>query len=92
MATLGALVLMALTRPPALVYFRRCRVDHRPWPTVLAQALGLAGLLAFLGLTITNLATPTGGSRAAVGAVLVAFLAAEAAWSARHLFSIMEFT
>jgi amino acid transporter len=86
-ATLGVLTLMALTCLAVLVYFRRSQVDHRLWHTVAAPALGLAGLLTFLGLTITNFPTLIGGSAGlatAIGAVLVVFFAVGAAWSARR--------
>lgn len=83
-ATLGVLTLMALTCLAVLVYFRRTRVDNRPWQTAIAPALGFAGLLVFLWLTITNFPTLIGGSAGlatAIGAVLVVFFAAGAVWS-----------
>ncbi len=83
-ATLGVLALMALTCFAVLVYFRRTRVDTRPWQTVGAPALGLVGLLVFLYLTISNFPTLIGGSTGlavAIGAVLVVFFAAGAVWS-----------
>lgn len=83
-ATLGVLALMALTCLAVLVYFRRSRVDTRPWQTVGAPALGFAGLLVFLYLTISNFPTLIGGSAGlavAIGAVLVVFFVAGAVWS-----------
>lgn len=83
-ATLGVLALMALTCLAVVVFFRRSQVDTRPWQTRIAPALGLAGLLAFLWLTITNFPTLIGGSTGlavGIGAVLVVFFAAGAAWS-----------
>jgi amino acid transporter len=83
-ATLGVLALMALTCLAVVVFFRRTRVDTRPWQTLVAPLLGLAGLVTFLVLTITNFPTLIGGSTAlatAIGAVLVAFFGAGALWS-----------
>jgi amino acid transporter len=83
-ATLGVLALMALTCLAVLVFFRRTRVDARPWQTVVAPVLGLLGLATFLFLTITNFPTLIGGSpglAAAIGAVLVVFFAAGVLWA-----------
>ncbi|GAA3250783.1 APC family permease [Pseudonocardia petroleophila] len=85
-ATLGVLALMALTCLAVLVFFRRTGADRRPWQTVVAPGLGLAGLLVCLWLTISNFSTLIGGSTGlatAIGAVLVVFFVAGAAWSAR---------
>ncbi len=85
-ATLGVLALMALTCLAVVVFFRRSKVDARPWQTVVAPALGLAGLAVFLFLTITNFPTLIGGSAGlatAIGAVLVVFFAAGALWARR---------
>jgi amino acid transporter len=85
-ATLGVLALMALTCLAVLVFFRRTRIDHRPWQTVVAPGLGLAGLLVCLWLTISNFSTLIGGSAGlatAIGSVLVVFFVAGAVWSAR---------
>lgn len=83
-ATLGVLALMALTCLAVLVYFRRTRVDTRPWQTAGAPALGFVGLLIFLYLTISNFPTLIGGSAGlavAIGSVLVVFFVAGAVWS-----------
>jgi amino acid transporter len=85
-ATLGVLALMALTCAAVIVFFRRTRVDVRPWHTVVAPALGLVGLLVCLWLTISNFPTLIGGSpalAAAIGAVLVAAFVIGAVWSRR---------
>jgi amino acid transporter len=85
-ATLGVLALMALTCAAVIVFFRRTRADVRPWHTLVAPALGLAGLLVCLWLTITNFPTLIGGSPAlatAIGAVLVAAFGIGAVWSRR---------
>ncbi len=94
-ATLGVLALMALTCLAVLVYFRRTRVDSRPWQTAIAPALGLAGLLVFLWLTITNFPTLIGGSAGlatAIGAVLVVFFAAGALWSLNRPAAVIPVT
>ncbi|GAA1834445.1 hypothetical protein GCM10009836_10840 [Pseudonocardia ailaonensis] len=85
-ATLGVLALMALTCGAVLVFFRRERVDPRPWHTLIAPALGLAGLLACLWLTVANFPTLIGGSpalAAGIGAVLVLAFVVGALWSRR---------
>lgn len=74
-ATLGVLVLMALTCTAVLVFFRRTRTDDRIWHTVLAPALGFVGLVGCLGLTVANFPLLIGGSRGlalAIGGVLAA--------------------
>lgn len=85
-ATLGVLTLMALTCLAVLVFFARSRADRRLWHTRLAPALGLAGLLTCLALTVANFPTLIGGSPAlatAIGAVLVVAFAGGALWSRR---------
>ncbi|WP_422785629.1 APC family permease [Pseudonocardia spirodelae] len=78
-ATLGVLALMALTCAAVLVFFRRTRADTRIWHTVAAPVLGLAGLIACLGLTVANFPTLIGGSAALAGVIggvlVVAFVA-----------------
>ena len=83
-ATLGVLALMALTCAAVIVFFRRTRLDARPWHTLVAPALGLAGLLVCLWLTVSNFPTLIGGSPAlatAIGAVLVLAFVLGAVWS-----------
>ncbi|GAA3758045.1 APC family permease [Microbacterium kribbense] len=62
LATLGLIALMALTSAGVIVFFRRSRLDTRPWNTVIAPALGLAGLLFLLVLVVWNFTTLIGGS------------------------------
>lgn len=86
-ATLGVLALMALTCVAVLVFFRRTGVDSRPWHTVVAPVLGLAGLLVCLWLTVSNFPTLIGGSSglaAGIGAVLVLAFVLGAVWSRRR--------
>ena len=83
-ATLGVLALMALTCAAVIVFFRRTGLDRRPWHTVVAPGLGLAGLLLCLWLTVSNFPTLIGGSPAlatAIGAVLVLAFLLGAVWS-----------
>jgi amino acid transporter len=85
-STLGIITLMALTCAAVLVFFRRTRVDTRPWQTLVAPGMGLLGLLAFLLLTVLNFPTLIGGSTAlaiGIGAVLVAFFVGGALWARR---------
>jgi amino acid transporter len=73
-ATLGVLLLMALTCAAVLVFFRRHRADTRTWHTVAAPVLGFGGLLVCLWLTIANFPTLIGDSSnlaAGIEAVLV---------------------
>jgi amino acid transporter len=78
-STLGVLILMAVASVAVIVYFRRTRVDRRPWQTVIAPVLGLIGLLAMLAVVIANFPVLVGGSDvvAAIiaGALVAAFVA-----------------
>jgi amino acid transporter len=92
-ATLGVLALMALTCTAVLVFFRRTGVDSRPWHTVVAPALGLAGLLVCLVLTVSNFPTLIGGSPAlatGIGAVLVVSFVLGVAWSRRAATPVVQ--
>lgn len=74
-ATVGVVALMLLTCVSVVVFFRRSRVDTRPWPTTIAPLAGLVCLAYFLHLTVSNLPVLVGGStRLAV--VIVAVLVA----------------
>ena len=86
-ATLGVLALMALTCAAVIVFFRRTRVDTRPWQTLIAPTLGLAGLLVCLWLTVSNFPTLIGGSTGlalGIGAVLVLAFVFGTFWSRRR--------
>ncbi|SFE54051.1 APC family permease [Blastococcus tunisiensis] len=74
-ATVGIVALMLLTCAAVLVFFRRTRVDTRPWQTLIAPALGLLGLAAILVVLVQNLALLMGGSTA-LGVGVVVLLAA----------------
>ncbi len=64
LATLGLISLMALTSAGVLIFFRRTKVDTRPWNTLIAPTLGLIGLLFLLVLVVQNFTTLIGGSAA----------------------------
>ncbi|QRY85658.1 APC family permease [Tsukamurella tyrosinosolvens] len=73
-ASVGVVALMTLTSIAVLVYFRRNAVDDRRWNTLIAPALGFAGLAVLLAMTVVNMPLLVGGSRplaAIVGTLLV---------------------
>lgn len=61
-ASVGIVVLMLLACIAVIVFFRSTRVDTRPWPTLVAPALGLVGLTLILVLLVKNLPLLMGGS------------------------------
>lgn len=72
-ATLGVLVLMALTCLAVIVFFVRTRIDTRRWQTLVAPALGLLGLVAMLVVVVQNFVLLVGGSTViatVIGAVM----------------------
>jgi amino acid transporter len=78
-ATVGIVGLMLLTCAAVLVFFRRTRVDTRPWQTVVAPGLGFLGLVAVLVVLVQNLPLLMGGSTAlgvGAGVLLLAALVA----------------
>ncbi|MFC9436392.1 APC family permease [Nocardia sp. NPDC057030] len=75
LATVAILVLMLLTSVAIIAFFRRTGLDHRRWHTVIAPALGTAGLFLITALVIDNFTTLVGGS-AIVAAILLAVVAA----------------
>jgi amino acid transporter len=86
-ATLGVLTLMTLTCAAVVVFFRRHRVDTRPWHTFVAPLLGLVGLGSCLVLTVSNFPTLIGGSTelaTAIGAVPAAAFVLGLVWSRRR--------
>ena len=62
-ATLGIVVLMALTCLAVLVYFRRNDIQAGLWRSVIAPALGFVGLITILVAVIWNFPTLIGGSQ-----------------------------
>jgi amino acid transporter len=75
-STLGVLILMAIASVAVIVYFRRTRVDRRPWQTVVAPVLGLLGLLAMLAVVIANFPVLVGGSDLVAALIAGALVAA----------------
>lgn len=61
-ATLGIVVLMALTCLAVLVYFRRADHDAGRWSTVIAPGIGLVGLVGILVIVVKYFPTLIGGS------------------------------
>ncbi|MBD0324568.1 MAG: APC family permease, partial [Aldersonia sp.] len=81
-SSVGIVALMTMTSVAVLVYFRRVRVDRRPWNTVIAPTLGLVGLTALLVMTIANLPLLVGGSdtlAVIIGGLLIGVFAGGAA-------------
>jgi amino acid transporter len=66
-ATVGVVMLMALTCLAVLVYFRRITHDDGPWRTVIAPAIGLVGLVGILVIAVANLSLLIGGSDVLAG-------------------------
>ena len=62
-ATLGIVVLMALTCLAVLVYFRRNNIQAGLWRAVIAPTLGFIGLITILVAVIWNFPTLIGGSQ-----------------------------
>jgi amino acid transporter len=58
--TVGVLGLEAAVSIAILAFFRSTRVDTRPWQTVIAPLLGLAGLLVVVYLSLHNFDTLVG--------------------------------
>ena len=78
-ATVGIVALMLLTCAAVLVFFRRTRVDTRPWQTLIAPGLGFLGLAAVLVVLVQNLPLLMGESTTlgvAAGILLLATLLA----------------
>lgn len=65
-ATLGLVVLMAMTCLAVLVFFRRTGHDRRVWQTLVAPVLGFLGLLLILILILSNYPLFTGSVESAV--------------------------
>ncbi|NBM16947.1 APC family permease [Streptomyces sp. GC420] len=63
-AVLGMMLLLLLTSVSVIAFFRRERLDTRPWNTVIAPALGAAGIAGALWLILANFTTLIGGDRA----------------------------
>ncbi|MFI6048814.1 APC family permease [Streptomyces violascens] len=62
-AVLAMMLLYFLTSVSVIVFFRRERLDTRPWNTVIAPILGALGLAGAIWLILANLTTLIGGDR-----------------------------
>ncbi|WP_046730418.1 APC family permease [Streptomyces humi] len=58
---LACMLLYFLTSVSVIVFFRRERLDTRPWNTLVAPALGALGIAAVIWLVLTNFTTLIGG-------------------------------
>ncbi|WP_316768368.1 APC family permease [Streptomyces sasae] len=58
---LACMLLYFLTSVSVIVFFRRRRLDTRPWNTLIAPALGALGIAAVILLVLTNFTTLIGG-------------------------------
>ncbi|MEV7597081.1 APC family permease [Kitasatospora sp. NPDC089797] len=62
LGVLACMLLYLLTSCSVIVFFRRERLDTRPWNTVIAPTLGALGLAGALWLVLSNFTTLIGGS------------------------------
>ncbi|MFD6289020.1 APC family permease [Streptomyces sp. NPDC060205] len=62
-AVLAIMLLYFLTSVSVVVFFRRNRLDRRPWNTAVAPALGALGIAGAIWLVLANLTTLIGGDR-----------------------------
>ncbi|MFD1657158.1 APC family permease [Streptomyces caeni] len=58
---LACMLLYFLTSASVIVFFRRERLDTRPWNTVIAPALGALGIAGAIWLILANFTTLIGG-------------------------------
>ncbi|WP_432035253.1 APC family permease [Streptomyces cucumeris] len=59
---LGIMLLYFLTSVSVVVFFRRERLDVRPWNTLIAPALGALGIAGAIWLILANFTTLIGGA------------------------------
>ncbi|MER6350894.1 APC family permease [Streptomyces sp. NPDC001634] len=62
-AVLAIMLLYFLTSVSVVFFFRRSRVDTRPWNTLIAPVLGALGIAAAIWLILQNFTTLIGGDR-----------------------------
>ena len=62
-AVLGIMLLYLLTSLSVVVFFRRERLDTRPWNTLIAPALGALGMAGAIWLIMENFTTLIGGEQ-----------------------------
>ncbi|MBE1462869.1 APC family permease [Kibdelosporangium phytohabitans] len=60
-AVLAMMVLYLLTSLSVVVFFRRTRLDTRPWQTVIAPGLGAIGIAGAIAVILANFTTLIGG-------------------------------
>jgi amino acid transporter len=70
-AVLAMMLLYFLTSLSVIVFFRRNRVDTRPWNTLIAPALGALGILGAIVLIITNFTTLISGDAATAAWLII---------------------
>ncbi|MFJ9690814.1 APC family permease [Kitasatospora sp. NPDC101183] len=76
---LACLVLYLLTSCSVIVFFRRERLDTRPWNTLIAPVLGALGLTGAIWLVLSNFTTLIGGSAGTATSLILAVPAVLAA-------------
>ncbi|MEU8865497.1 APC family permease [Streptomyces umbrinus] len=62
-AVLGIMLLYLLTSLSVVAFFRRERLDTRPWNTLIAPALGALGMAGAIWLIMENFTTLIGGEQ-----------------------------
>ncbi|MEU0584658.1 APC family permease [Streptomyces sp. NPDC006132] len=62
-AVLAMMLLYLLTSVSVVVFFRRERLDPRPWNTLIAPLLGALGIAGAIWLILANFTTLIGGAR-----------------------------
>ena len=69
---LGIILLFVLASAAVIVFFRRTRLDRRPWQSLIAPGLSLVGLVTVLVLAIGNFPTLTGTTDGSTNGALIA--------------------
>ncbi|WP_010145554.1 hypothetical protein [Citricoccus sp. CH26A] len=93
-SSVGVVLLLVATSTAVLVFFTRTQRGGNTWKRRIAPALGLAGLLGFLAIIITNLPSlvgETGYGPLSIGVLtllLGAFAAGPLAASRHHRLSL----
>nr|WP_206441335.1 APC family permease [Streptomyces boncukensis] len=62
-AVLGVMVMYFLTSVSVIAFFRRERLDTRPWNTLIAPGLGALCIIGAVWLIVSNFTTLIGGDR-----------------------------
>ncbi|WP_324786032.1 APC family permease [Streptomyces sp. H51] len=69
---LACMLLYFLTSVSVIVFFRRSRLDTRPWNTLIAPALGALGIAAVIWIVVANFTTLIGGDPATATWLVIA--------------------